>query len=205
MWKWGEEWLSRRNDTRISWRVSTVPIPADKPSIEYPGTHRGCLGERKHTMSLHYGCNGLEPRRSQEDRRLSIEGRTLRYPSDAAPPTTKYPGGDTIKKNDIAASKGDDFLHNGGHVVPLLYLPRLIYSSSENMVGTLRARSERSQLRFQPICPSSSARDTRRPPRKQINAPRSNINSIIETKRAGRRCSWVKATGVKLEGVAGPA
>lgn len=42
------------------------------------------------------------------------------------------------------------------------------------------------------ICPSSSARDTRRSPRKQINASRSNINSIIETKRAGRRCSWMK-------------
>lgn len=35
------------------------------------------------------------------------------------------------------------------------------------------------------ICPSFSARDAGRPPRKQINASRSNINSIIETKRAG--------------------
>ena len=35
------------------------------------------------------------------------------------------------------------------------------------------------------ICPSFSARDAGRPPRKQINASRSNINSIIETKRTG--------------------
>lgn len=27
---------------------------------EYPKTHKGCLGERKHTMSLHYGCNGVD-------------------------------------------------------------------------------------------------------------------------------------------------
>lgn len=27
---------------------------------EYPKTHKGCLGERKHTVSLHYGCNGVD-------------------------------------------------------------------------------------------------------------------------------------------------
>ena len=49
-------------------------------------------------------------------------------------------------------------------------------------------------------------REARRSPRKQINAPRSNINSIIETKRAEWRCGcgcrwrWWQWCGVSRGG-----